>query len=143
MTCRSSRNGPTFSGVDYVMDYHGAIKRYYGAYRDRDRESLQLLLTPNFHFVSSFGEYSDRDAMLDEIWPAVGQAWATNLRIFGQGPEFVVLYEHENAPGVERPGMSIAEYIRFEGGQIAEIEVFLGRSAQSPPDPGAEKETDA
>ncbi len=32
------------------MDYHGAIRRYYLAYRDRDRESLQSLLTPNFHF---------------------------------------------------------------------------------------------
>jgi hypothetical protein len=125
------------------MNYHGAIKRYYGAYRDRDRETLRLLLTSNFHFVSSFGEYSDRDAMLDEIWPAVGQTWATNLRIFGQGPEFVVLYEHEHAPGIERPGMSMAEYIRFEGGQIAEIEVFLGRSAQFPPGSGTEKETNA
>jgi ketosteroid isomerase-like protein len=113
--------------VDFVMDYHRAIRRYYQAYRDRDRESLRSLLTPNFHFVSSFGEYGDRDAMLDEIWPAVGQAWATNLRIFGQGPEFVVLYAHENAPGVERPGMTMAEYVRFEGERIAEIEVFLGR----------------
>jgi len=33
------------------------------------------LLTPDFHFVSSFGEYRERDAMLDDIWPAVGQAW--------------------------------------------------------------------
>jgi hypothetical protein len=39
--------------------------------------------------------------------------------------------------------MSIAEYIRFEGRQIAEIEAFLGRSAQAPPEPGAGKETDA
>lgn len=49
------------------MDYRKAIERYYRAYRDRDRESLSLLLKPNFRFVSSFGEYRDRDAMLDEI----------------------------------------------------------------------------
>ena len=109
------------------MDYHGAINRYYRAFRDRDRESLQSLLTLHFHFVSSFGEHRDRDAMLDEIWPAVGQTWATKLRIFGDGPEFVVLYEHENAPGVERAPVSMAEYMRFEGERIAEIEVFVGR----------------
>lgn len=114
------------------MDYRTAIEGYYRAFRERDRASLQSLLTPDFHFVSSFGEYSDRDAMLDEIWPAVGQAWATNLRIFGSGPEFVVLYEQETASGVERPAMSMAEHIRFDGEQIAEIEVFVGRALPPP-----------
>lgn len=113
------------------MDYRKAIERYYRAYRDRDRENLTLLLTPDFHFVSSFGEYRGRDAMLDEIWPAVGQAWATKLRIFGEGPEFVVLYKHESAAEADRAGMSMAEYIRFEGEQIAEIEAFQGRSFAS------------
>jgi hypothetical protein len=114
------------------MDYHEAIKRYYNAFRDRDRESLRSVLARTFHFVSSFGEYHNRDAMLDAIWPAVGQAWATNLRIFGEGPDFVVLYEHESAPGVERPSMSMAEYVRFEGEQIVEIEVFVGRPLADP-----------
>lgn len=113
------------------MDYHGAIERYYRAYRERDLEGLRALLTPDFHFVSSFGEYRERDAMLEEIWPAVGQAWATKLRVFGDGPEFVVLYEHENAPGVQRPPMSMAEYLRFHGALIAEVEVFLGRPLAS------------
>lgn len=113
------------------MDYHDAIERYYLAYRDRDRESLRSLLAPDFHFVSSFGEYRDRDAMLDEIWPAVGQTWAVNLRIFGDGPEFVVLYEHENTPELKQPPMSMAEYVRFEDDKIAAIEVFVGRAADS------------
>ena len=109
------------------MDYRGAIERYYQAYRHRDRETLRSLLTSDVRFLSSFGEYGDRDAMLDEIWPAVGQTWATKIRVFGQGPDFVVLYEHENAPGVERPAMSMAEHVRFENDRIAEIEVFVGR----------------
>lgn len=109
------------------MDYRDIIERYYRAYRERDRESLRSILTPNFHFISSFGEYRDRDTMLDEIWPAVGQTWATNIRCFGDGPELVVLYEHENAPGLQQPPMSMAEYVRFDGEQIEEIEVFVGR----------------
>ena len=109
------------------MDYHKVIESYYQAFRERDRETVRSLLTPDFHFLSSFGEYTDRDAMLEEIWPGVGGSWATNLRIFGSGPEFTVLYRHENAPGVERPPMRMAEYVRFEGERIAEIEVFTGR----------------
>lgn len=69
--------------------------------------------------------------MLDEIWPAVGRTWATRLRIFGQAPEFVVRYEHEHTVAAGA-GLSMAEYIRFEGEQIVEIEVFQGRSLSSP-----------
>ena len=110
------------------MDYRGAVERYYRAFRDRDLEGLRALLTPDFHFVSGFGEYGERDAMLEEIWPAVGRSWATNLRVFGDGPELVALYEQRNAPGVERPPMRMAEHVRFEGDRIAAVEVFVGRA---------------
>lgn len=109
------------------MDYHAVIERYYRAFRERDLNALRSLLTPDFHFVSSFGEYRERDAMLEAIWPAVGQTWARDIRVFGDGPEFVVLYEHENAPGVQRPPMRMAEYLQFEGERISAIEVFVGR----------------
>jgi hypothetical protein len=114
------------------MDYHGAIESYYRAFRERDRERLRALLTPDFQFASSYGNYRERDAMLEEIWPAVGQSWATNLRIFGEPPEFVVVYEHENAPGVTRPRMRMAELVRFRGEQIAGIELFIGRTLPDP-----------
>jgi hypothetical protein len=109
------------------MDYHAAISRYYAAFRERDRDALRSLLTPDFHLISAFGEFRERDVMLEAIWPSVGQAWATKLRIFGDGPEFVVLYEHETAPGAQRPPMTMAEHLRFEGDRIAHIEVFVGR----------------
>ena len=109
------------------MDYRGAIERYYRAFRERDLESLRALLTPDFHFVSGYSEYRERDSMLEEIWPSVGHSWATNLRVFGDGPEFVVLYEHQIEAGVDRAPMSMAEYLRFEGDRIAALEVFVGR----------------
>jgi hypothetical protein len=112
---------------DPRMDYRGTIERYYRAFREQDREGLRAMLTPGFRHVSSFGVWTDRDAMLEAIWPSVGQSWAINLRIFGDGPELMVRYEHETAPGAPRPPMSMAEYVRFEGERIAEIEVFIGR----------------
>ncbi len=39
------------------MNYQDVIARYCRAYRERDREGLQSILTPNFHFVSDVAEY--------------------------------------------------------------------------------------
>jgi ketosteroid isomerase-like protein len=108
------------------MSHRAAIERYYRAYRDRDRATLDALLADDFRFRSSFGAFDGRDAMLDAIWPMVGRSWATNLRIYGEAPEFLVLYENDAAPGVEHPRAHMAERIRFEGDRIAEIEVFIG-----------------
>ena len=104
------------------MDQRSAIRAYYDAYRTRDRSVLQRLLTPQMRHRSPFGEYYDRDRMLDEIWPAVGAVWAVDLEIFGDGPAYMVRYRHNvdaSAP--------MAEYICFEDDRIVEIEVYLHR----------------
>lgn len=117
------------------MDHREIIHRYFRAFRERDREGLREILTPDFHHVSSFGDWRDRDAMIEAIWPGVGSSWAAGLQIFGTHPEFMVRYHHGLAPGHPRPPNSMAEYIRFEGDRIAEIEVFIGRElpGQIPP----------
>lgn len=123
--CGAPAGSPAVNaGAD--MDHRAAIERYYRAYRDRDRAALDTLLTDDFRFRSSFGGFDGRDAMLDAIWPMVGRSWATNLRIYGEPPEYIVLYENEAEPGVEHPRAHMAERIRFEGDRIAEIEVFIG-----------------
>lgn len=109
------------------MEHRRIIESYYRAFRERDRERLRAILTPDFRHVSSFGEWRDRDAMLEAIWPAVGQSWAVQLEIFGQAPAFMVRYRHERLPGTPQPRASMAEFVRFEGERIAEIEVYVGR----------------
>lgn len=108
------------------MDRRQAIERYYACYRERDREGLQALLAPDMKHLSSFAEYDDRDVMLEAIWPMVGRSWATDLEIFGDGDgdDFMVRYRIESE---ERPPMTMAEYIRFEGDRIVEIQVYMGR----------------
>ena len=104
--------------------WHSTIEEYFRCFRERDQEPLHTILTPQFHHISSWAEYTDREEMLAQIWPMVGNSWATNLRIFGDGPEFMVRYRLESR---ERPAAEMAEYIRFDGDQIAEIEVFMGK----------------
>lgn len=80
-----------------------------------------------YRHVTSSAEWRDRDAMLEAIWPGVGQSWAAQLQIFGDGPLYMERYEHESLSGARRPPMRMAEFIRFEGDMIAEIEVLFGR----------------
>lgn len=109
------------------MEHRQIIEGYYRAFRERDQDGLRSILTPGFHHLSSFGEWQDREAMLEAIWPGVGQSWAVNLQIFGEAPDFMVRYQHESLPGDSRPPLSMAEFIRFDGDRIAEIEVYTGR----------------
>lgn len=67
------------------MNPHEIIAEYYCCYRERNLEALRAILTADFRHTSSFGEYSGRDAMLAEIWPAVGQSWACDLQTSAAG----------------------------------------------------------
>lgn len=100
------------------------IRAYYRCFKDRDRETLEDILTPDFVHISPFGRYDNRDRMLDAIWPSVGKTHAVDIEIFGHGPAFMVRYGHNTD---EKP--RLAEYVRFKGDKIAEIEVYLGCGA--------------
>ena len=106
------------------MDQRATIEHYYRCFRERDLEGLRGILTEDFRHVSSFGEHSDRDRMLADIWPSVGESWARDLHVFGEAPEFMVRYVVESRT---RAPVGMAEYIRFRGDRIEEIEVYLGR----------------
>jgi hypothetical protein len=102
------------------------IAEYYRCFHDRDLEGLRALLTPDFRHTSSYAIYSNRDAMLAEIWPAVGKSWARDFQIIGGGSEFVARFV---VGSNEKPPVRLAEYIRLEGEKIAEVETYVGRAA--------------
>lgn len=108
------------------MDKREVIAEYYRCYRDRDLEALRAILKPDFRHTSSFAVYTSRDAMLAEIWPSVGQSWATDLEVIGSGSEFFARFLVKSK---ERPPVRMAEYVRFEGDEMAEVETYLGRAA--------------
>ena len=106
-----------------------AIAAYFDAYRTLDLEGLRALLKKDLRHSSPFGEWTDRDAMLGAIWPSVtGKVYATRLEIFGEGPDYLVRYEHGGGSNAR-----IAEYFRFDDGLIAEIEVYFGKGSLPPP----------
>lgn len=104
------------------MSREEAIRAYFQAFRDRDRDTLERLLVPAFRHISPWGVYEDRDRMLDAIWPSVGEHWAEDIAIYGTGPDYLVRYRHST-------GSTLVEHFRFDGDRIGEVEVFVGRGA--------------
>lgn len=109
------------------MNYQQIIKQYFQSFKDADKEALRKILTTDLKHVSNFATYTDRDEMIEDIWPTVGQTWAENLQIFGSHPEFMVRYK---VAGAGRPSRNMSEYMLFEGDKITEIEVFMGRELE-------------
>lgn len=107
-----------------MTNHPDIIADYYRCYKDRDRDRLCEILAPELVHSGPFGLYTDRDAMLDEIWPHVGSVWAVDLEVFGSGPAYMVRYRHDGAASGR-----LSEYIRFEGERIVEIEVYHGAGA--------------
>ena len=106
------------------MDGARAIEDYFAALRVKDRGRLEEMLHPALRHVSPYGEWTDRDRMLDAIWPALGPIWVEELEVVGEPPVCVACYRHGGASSAR-----LAERFRFEGGRIVEIEVFLGVGA--------------
>lgn len=114
------------------MNHEDIIRRYYQAFKEADRETLREITTGDLEHVSEFRVYSDRDTMLDDIWPAVGKSRAEDVRIFGSHPDFMVRYR---VVGGDRPPRNMAEHIHFDGDRIAAIEVFVGREVEADAEP--------
>lgn len=106
------------------MNHKKIIKHYYQAFQDADKEALRATLTVDLNHISDFKIYTNRDDMIEEIWPSVGKTRAVDLQIFGTYPEYMVRYK---VTGAEKPARNMSEYIRFNGDKITEIEVFMGR----------------
>lgn len=102
-----------------MIDNVKTIEEYYRCFKDRDRNTLAKILSPNLRHKSPWATFTDRDKMLDEIWPMVGKVWATDLKIFSDGSDYIVYYKHSGDGNSQ-----LVERIGFSGDQIDRIEVY-------------------
>ena len=104
------------------------VRVYFDCYAQRDRATLEKLLVKSLVFKSSYAVYTDRDEMLDEIWPHVitNRSRVENLKCFQCDDQVIARYDLINN-GVTR----ICELFEFETNRIKSIEVFVGASTQS------------
>lgn len=114
------------------MSHAETIREYYRCYKDRDRETLERLLTPDMVHASPWATYRDRDAMLNEIWPYVGKTWAVNIEVFSNGDDYIVTYQHDSEPGADKHPGTMVERIHFSGERIDRIDVYPPLPDDSP-----------
>ena len=97
------------------------VKAYYNSFEKKDRATLEKILKEDFKFTSSYANYTNRDDMLDDIWPqiVINTNKIIGLEIFENGDRFMVKYSNGRA--------SVSEFIRFDNNKIVEAEVFIGK----------------
>jgi ketosteroid isomerase-like protein len=100
-------------------------RRYYRVYQATDREAVEALLAPGFTFTSPWDDHIDRATYFSHCFVHAGEFRFRHeeMKVFVQGDEAVAVYETE---GKEGGTFHNAELLRFEGAQIASIDVFFG-----------------
>lgn len=102
------------------------VRRYYGAYADKDRSVLEAGLTEDFRFSSQYDDRIDRATYFERCWPnSVNFHTIEVERVFEQGDEAVVRYKATLNSGKEFRNL---ELVRFVDGKIAEVDVYFGRT---------------
>jgi hypothetical protein len=101
------------------------VQTYYNCFEKKDRATLEKILKEDFKFTSSYVNYTNRDEMLDDIWPqiVINTNKIVDLEIFENGNRFMVKYSNGRA--------SVSEFIRLDGNKIAETKVFIGKESKS------------
>ncbi|MCC5980298.1 MAG: nuclear transport factor 2 family protein [Oceanicaulis sp.] len=105
-----------------------AVKRYFKAYENKDRATIEPLLAAGFTFSSPQDDRIGRDAYFRDCWPNAHSIRSFDLeRVVENDDEVVVRYVLEMQDGRWMRNM---ELFRFEGGQIVEVDVYFGRNVE-------------
>ncbi len=101
-------------------------KASYQAYVDKDRDAIEALIAPDFHFSSPLDNRLERATYFDRCWPNSKSIKAFRfIRLVSEGDQVFVTYEGTNLAG------SIfrnTEVLTIRGDQIVEVEVYFGWS---------------
>jgi len=126
----------SFREVMTMLEDPGDVARAsYHAYVDKDRDAIEALIAPDFHFTSPLDNRLDRDAYLARCWPNSAMLASFEFVDVAVHGEYVyVVYEAVTAAGRR---FRNAERLRVRDGRIVEAEVYFGWYVPHPaPDGG-------
>jgi ketosteroid isomerase-like protein len=96
----------------------------YRAYEQGDRSIVERLLAADFTFHAPPDPILDRDEYFERCWPNAGLIREFEfVRMFEHGDEVFVTYESTKSDGSR---FRNTEILRFEGDELAEVEVYFG-----------------
>lgn len=101
-----------------------AIHAAYGAYQSNNRAAIEAAIGPEFSFSSPYDDAIDREAYFLRCWPNHETTAKMKVeRIFIEGDGAYVTYMRTGTDGRMYRN---TEYLTFNGGKIASVEVFFG-----------------
>jgi ketosteroid isomerase-like protein len=100
------------------------VRSYFAAYRSKDRQVVEDLLTDDFTFTSPYDDAIDKAAYLERCWPN-SERIRTNVieKVFTESAEAFVRYKCVTNDGKE---FRNTEFWTFDGDRIREIAVYFG-----------------
>ncbi|MFF1878946.1 nuclear transport factor 2 family protein [Leifsonia sp. NPDC058230] len=98
-------------------------KALYNAWSNSDRDAIESLLAPDFHFTSPLDNRLDRSGYFEYCWPNSGGGGEFEFVGFGTADDRVwVTYEgHQGAVGGRN-----TELITVRDGKVVDVEVYFG-----------------
>lgn len=100
------------------------IRSLFAAYKSKEREIVEELLTDDFTFTSPYDDAIDRATYFERCWPN-SERIKTHLleKIFVEGDEAFVLYKCITNEGNE---FRNTEFFEFNGDKIKSVNVYFG-----------------
>lgn len=100
------------------------IRKYMAAFLAKDRQTLEEGLADDFTFTSPRDDHINKAAFFERCLPGSDQFRAHRIeQLFTQGSEAFLRYYAELKDG---SAFRNTEYVRVEGNQIKEVEVYFG-----------------
>lgn len=107
-------------------DLIAIAKKCYQAFVDKDRQMLESLIAPDFHFTSPLDNRLDRATFFDRCWPNSQSIAAFEYEnIAAQGDRVCVTYVGTTVSGGR---FKNTELLTVRNGKIVDAEVFFGWS---------------
>jgi ketosteroid isomerase-like protein len=98
----------------------------YDAYVQKDRDALEALIAPDFHFTSPLDNRIDRKTYFERCWPNSKTISAFEfINEAVQGDRVYVTYEGRATNGHR---FRNTEVLTVQGSQIVDVEVYFGWS---------------
>jgi len=102
------------------------VRRSFDAYRARDRDAIERLISSDFRFTSPYDDAIDRATYFKRCWPNAERIMDFKLEhIAVDGDAAFVTYLARTNDGFE---FRNTEYHRCRHGQIVSVDVYFGAS---------------
>jgi len=112
------------------MSNSDLIRKYFSAYENNDRKTVESLLSDDFVFTSPCDHRINRKAYFKRCWPYSEQSPTYEIeKMLEKDDEVFILYDCKTKTGGRSRN---AEFFTIEGNKIREVEVYFGSAPKQP-----------